>query len=144
MSFKFLNVLSSSLSGCISTDSLKHGRKACFSALYVTGKHRSAAYENCRNIYSCRSHKESGNILVAVGNHNKSVKMVGKSHTLSGIGNKVTGYKGVLHALVSHSNTVTDSYCRENNGSTAAHSNTKLYSLNYLVDIHMTGNDFVI
>jgi Na+/alanine symporter len=80
--FKLGKLFGSNLVCRISADCLKHTRKTCLFALNMTCKHRTAAYENCRNINSCGSHKHTRNILVAVRNHYKCVKRMSLCHSL--------------------------------------------------------------
>ena len=46
----------------------------------MTGKHRTTGNKNSRDIDSCRRHQKTGNILVAVRNHNKAVELVSLRH----------------------------------------------------------------
>ena len=59
---------------------LKHGGKRTLSSIYMTGQHRAAGNKNSRDIDSCCRHQKAGNILVAVRNHNKAVKLVSLCH----------------------------------------------------------------
>ena len=123
---------------------LKHARKACFLSIHPACKHRAAADENGRNINSRRRHQKSGNVLVAVGHHNKSVKAVSQRHGLGGIGNHVAGDKGIFHSPVSHGNAVADRNCGEHNGCASRHCHTQLHRLNNFVEIHVTRNNFIV
>ncbi len=43
-------------------------------------EHGAAADEDTGNVESCRRHEQTGDVLVAVGNHDESVKRVSESH----------------------------------------------------------------
>ena len=66
------------------------------------------------------------------------------NHCLGGIGDQVARHQRILHAHVTHGNTVTNCNGGEHNGRTARHGNTKSHRLGDLIQIHMAGNDLVI
>ena len=75
----------------ICADRLKHVAEAGTATVFkMTGKHRTARTENCRDIKSCRRHKQSRNVFVAVRNHYKSVKLMCHNHSFGRVGDKIT------------------------------------------------------
>ena len=67
-----------------------------------------------------------------------------KRHTFRGIGNQITRYQRILHADVSHRNSVADRDRREYHRHAACLRNAKLYRVDNLIQIHMTGNNLVV
>ena len=131
-------------SGVKLADSLGYGGKACPLAVDVSGKHGSPAYKNGWDVKPSRSHKKSRDVLVAVWNHNKPVKSVSHCHSLGGIGNKVAGDKRILHSDMPHCNAVANGDSRKDYGSASSHGNTCSYRFDNLVDVHVTGYDFIV
>ena len=129
---------------CYTAYRFKHGGKAFLFTIHTAGQHRTAGNKYCRNVQSGSSHQKSRYILITVGNHNKTVKTMGNSHTFCGICDQISCYKRVFHSNVSHGNTIAYSNCREHNRRTAGHSYTKLYSLCDFIQIHMSGNNFIV
>ena len=57
----------------------------------ASGQHRASADEDGRQVQACRSHEQSGNVLVAVRDHDEAVKSVRHDHRLCGVRDKVAG-----------------------------------------------------
>ena len=113
-------------------------------SFYMTGKHRTAAYEYSRNVDPCRCHQKARYVFVTVGNHDQSIELMSQCHGLCGICDQVTCYKGIFHSNVSHCDSVT--YCdrRKYNRCAASHCNAELYSIYNFVKVHMTRYDLVV
>ena len=69
---------------------------------------------------------------------------MGKHHGLGGVGDKVSCDEGIFHAPVTHGDTVANGNGREHNGRSAGHGHSHFDRLGYLVEIHVTGDYFVI
>ena len=109
----------------------------------MTRHHRTARNKNSRQVKACGSHQHSRNNLVAVRNHNKSVKLMSFCNTFNTVGNKLACYKRIFHSLVSHRNSITDANRRKFNRSSASHSNASLNSLRNPVKFNMPRNKFI-
>ena len=125
-------------------DCLKHGGKARALAVHMTGKHRTAGNEDRRDVHTRRGHQKTRYVLVAVRDHDERIKRVRQRHRLGGISDQVTGDEGILHASVTHRDTVTDCDRREHDRRSACHGYSLLYGFDDLVDIHMTRYDLII
>ena len=131
--------------GMVSAYCLEHIAQAgAPSVVQVTGQHGAAGDKNGRDVDTGGGHQEAGDILVAVGDHDQRVKLVGNGHALGGVGNQVTGDQRIPHADMAHGNTVTDGNGGKFNGRAAGHTNAGLDRLGDLVQIHMSGDDLVM
>ena len=83
-------LLHSHLAGCYGADCLEHGGKASLASVDVTCQHGTAGDKDRGDIDACGRHKKSGDVLVAVGDHDQSVKTMRLCHTLGGVGDKVS------------------------------------------------------
>ena len=66
------------------------------------------------------------------------------SHTLGGVSDQVTGYQGVFHSHMAHGNTIAYCNSREYDRGTACHSNTLLYCVYDLVQVHVSRHDLIV
>ena len=110
----------------------------------MAGQHRAAGDKDCRNINSGRSHQESGNVLVAVGDHYKTVKTVCLRKAFGRVGNQISRDKGIFHSDVSHCDTVADSNRRNHDWHSAGLGYSELYCLRDFIEIHMARDDFTV
>ena len=142
--FKFCYIIFGHSSCCIRANRFEHGGKTSLFTLYMASQHGTAAYKNSGNIHSCGCHQQTGNIFITVGNHNQRIKLMCQRHTFGGICDQISGNQRVFHTNMTHGNTVT--YCNsgKHNGGTSCHSYAQLYSLSNLIQIHVTGNNFII
>ena len=129
---------------CVGPNCLKHGGQASLLSFHMAGQHRSTGNKHGRNIDSCRCHQQTRNIFITVGNHYKSIKLMGKCHTFRGIGNQISCHKRIFHTDMSHSNTVTYCNCREHNRNASRLCNAKLDSIYNFIKVHMPGNNFIV
>ena len=113
-------------------------------SFYMTGKHRTAAYEYSRNVDPCRCHQKARYVFVTVGNHDQSIELMSQCHGLCGICDQVTCYKGIFHSNVSHCDSVTYCDCRKYNRCAASHCNAEFHSIYNFVKVHMSRYDLVI
>ena len=115
----------------------------CSAALVAEGEHGAAGYENGGDIESCRRHKHTGNYLIAVGNEHKTVKSVCLRHAFNAVCDNFTGNEGVFHTLVTHCDTVANADHVKFNGCTACHKHAVLNAACDVLEVDVTGNDFV-
>ena len=108
------------------------------------GQHRAAGDKNRGEIQTCSRHKEAGDVFVTVWDHHEAVKLVGDHHGLGGVGDQVAGHKGILHPDMTHRDTVAHRDSREHHRRAACSADTRLDCLGNLVDVHVTGDDFVV
>ena len=132
------------LSGSMGSHGLKHGGERRLLPVNMTGEHRASGDEDRRDIYPCRSHQKAGHVLIAVGNADHCVKLMGKSHALGGIRDQVPCHKGILHADMPHRYTVANRNGREYHGHSAGFGYSELNRLHYLVYVHMPRNYLII
>ena len=142
--FKLLHILLGHIACRVSAHCLKHTGKAGFMPLHMTGQHGAAADKHRGHINPGRRHQKSGNILITVGNHYQRVELMGQRHTLRGIRNQIPGHQGILHADMSHGNTVADSNGREHHRGAAGHGNAQLHGIHNLIQVHMARNYLII
>ena len=116
-----IHILLGHLTCCISTNCLKHRRKARSLSLYVTGKHRATADKYGRDVDSGCCHQKTWYVLITVWNHNKTIKLMCHCHTLGRIGDQISCYKRILHADMTHGDTITDGDSWEYNRHTSCH-----------------------
>ena len=74
----------------------------------ATGFHRATRTEHGRNVQSHRSHQHTWRNLVAVGDANHSVSLMGIDHKFYAIGNDVARRQRIEHAIMTHSYTIVD------------------------------------
>ena len=108
------------------------------------GQHGTTGHEDRRNIDTCCGHQKAGNVLIAVRNHHQSIELMRNGHGLGGIGDQVTGDQGILHADMSHGNAVTHSNGREEHRIAAGFQNAHFHRIGNLVEVHVTGNNFIV
>ena len=142
--FKFFDIFQCEFTSRVGTNCFKHAGKAGFLPLDMASQHRAAADKYGRYVDSGSCHQQARNVLVAVWNHNQCIEMMRQCHTFGGIGNQVSGYEGVFHADMSHCNAVADCNCREDNRCAACHSNAHLDCFYDFINVHVTGNNFVV
>ncbi len=141
---ELLHILHGEFAGSIRADSFKHAGQTGLFALDVAGEHRAAADEYGRHVDSCSSHQQTGDILVTVRDHDQGIEVMRQCHALGGICDQVTGHQGILHALVSHGDAVTDCDRRENYRCAAGHGNAHFNGIDDLVDVHVSRYDLVV
>ena len=125
-------------------DCFKNRGKTALSAVDAAGHHGTAGDKDSGNVDPCCCHQQSGDVFVAVGDHDEAVKAVGLCHALGGIRDQVTGDQRILHSDMAHGDTVADCDRGEHDGHTACHGDTHLDSLGDLVQVHVAGNDLII
>ena len=113
-------------------------------SLYVACQHGAAADKYGRHIDPGCSHQKPRHIFIAVGNHNKGVKLVGQRHALCRICNQVSCYQRIFHADMAHGNAVADCNSRKHHRSTSCHGYAQFYSLHNFIQIHMARHDLII
>ena len=123
---------------------LENRGQAALSAVDVSGQHGAAGDKDGGNVDPCCRHQEAGDVLVAVGDHDETVKSVRLCHTLCGIRDEVACDQGVFHTDMTHGDTVADSDRGEHDGHAACHGNAELDCLGDLVQVHVAGNDLVV
>ena len=67
-----------------------------------------------------------------------------KRHTFRGIGNQITRHQRIFHTDMSHRDSVADRDCRKYHRHAASLRNAKLYRVDNLIQIHVTGNNLVV
>ena len=124
---------------------LKHMAQAGAAAVVESaGQHGTAGAEDGGDVDTGGSHQQAGHVLVAVGDHDQAVKLVGDGHGLGGVGDQVTGDQGVLHADVAHGDAVAHGNGGELHRSAAGGADTRLHGLGDLVQIHVAGHDLIV
>ena len=113
-------------------------------AVHPSGQHGAAGNKNGGNVQPGRRHQQAGDVLVAVGHHDQSVKGVGQRHGFGGVGDQIPCDQRVFHTHMPHGDTVADGDGGENDGGAASHGDAQLNGLNNLVQIHVAGDDFVV
>src|SRR5699024_9196764 len=122
----------------------EHAGETGLLSLYPASHHGAAADKDRWNVDPCGYHQKSRHVLVTVGHHDQSVELVGHGHGLCGVRDQVSCHQGVLHADMSHGNAVTDGNGREHDGRSACHGNSHFYSLDDLVQVHVTRHDLIV
>ena len=107
-------------------------------------QHRSAGDKYRRHIDPRRRHQKPRHILIAVGHHHQSVKLMCQCHTLRRIRDQISRYQGIFHAGMSHSNTVTDCNCRKYHRYAACLCNAHLYGIYNLIQIHVPRYNLIV
>ena len=129
---------------CVGSHRLKHTRETFFASFNFTCKHWTSAYKHSRNIDSCCRHQKSRYIFVTVWNHNQSIKLMCKGHSLCRIRNEISRHKRIFHPRMSHSNSITYRNGREHNRCSSCHCHTHFYRIGNLIKIHMSRYNFII
>ena len=127
--FKLCKLLFRDLAGRVGAHRLKHTGKTCLMAVDMSCHHGAAADEHGGNIDPGRSHQKARDILVTVGDHDESVKLMGDGHSLCGIRDQISGNKRIFHSDMSHGDTVADGDCRKYHRSSARHGYALFYSV---------------
>ncbi len=140
----FCNLLAGHRACRKGADGLKHRGETSLSSFYMACHHRAAADKDRRNIDAGCCHQQTRYILVAVRDHDQTVKLMRDRHALCGIRDQITGDQGILHADMAHGNTVTYGDGREYHRGSACHGNAEPDRLSDLIQVHMTGNDLVV
>ena len=100
--------------------------------------HRSARAEHGRDVKAHRRHKHTRSNLVAIGNANHSISLVGVDHVFHRVGDNVARRQRIQHTVVSHSDTVVNGDGVEL-GSIATHTlNFLLHNLSNLMQMCVT------
>ena len=124
---------------------LKHmAQTGAAAVLQVTGQHGAAGDEDGGHVDPRGGHEQTGHVLVAVGDHDQTVELMGDGHTFGGVGDEVTGDQRVFHADVPHGDAVTDGDGGEHDGGAASHADASLDRFCDLVQIHVAGDDLVV
>ena len=126
------------------TDRLKHRTQGTLLSVDVSGKHGAPGDEDRRDVQPGRGHQKTGYVLVAVRNHDKSVKLMRFRHTLGGIRDQIARDQGILHSLMSHCDSIADSDRRENPRNAAGHRDAHPDSVDNLVKVHMAGDNLIV
>ena len=130
--------------GFVRADGLEHVAQAgAPSVLQVAGQHRPAGNEDGGDIEPRRGHQQAGHVLVAVGDHDQAVELVGDGHGLGGIRDQVAGDQGIFHADMAHGDAVAHGDGREHDGRAAGRPDAGLDRVGDLVDVHVARDDFV-
>ena len=79
-------------------------------ALVLASLHRTAAHEHRGDVQSHGSHQHAGGYLVAIGDANHGICLVGVAHVLHAVCYDVAAGQGVEHAVMAHGNTVVYGY----------------------------------
>ena len=107
----------------------------------VTCQHRTARYQNGRDIQASRCHEHAGHDLVAVGDEHQCVHLVCLCQRLNRVRDQFTGRQRVLHADVTHCNAVAYADRRNDNRRAACHGYTCLDCVCNLIEVNMAGDD---
>ena len=100
--------------------------------------HRASADKYGRDIQSHCSHQHTGSHLVAVGDANHGIGLVGIHHILHRVGNDVAAGQRIEHTIVTHSNTVVNGNGVELRSIAALSLYLLLHYLSYLVEMGVT------
>ena len=108
--------------------------------LIFSGLHGTSGHKYGRDVQTHRRHQHSGGNLVAVGDADHGIGLVGVAHILYAVGNDVAAGQRIQHTVVAHCNTVVNGYgiefCR-----IASHLlNLGLDNLSGFVQMGMSGN----
>ena len=141
--FDFAKFSSANLTGFKTTSSFEYGGYADVFAIHTTGKHRTATYNNSRDVQASSCHEHTGNNFIAVGDEYQTVKSVTVSNSFNAICYQFAACEGIFHAIVTHCDTVANTDSREFDRSTASFQDAVFNSLSDGVQVHMTGDDFV-
>ena len=107
-------------------------------------EHGAAADEDGGDVDAGGGHEKSGDVLVAVGDHDEAIEAMREDHRLGRVGDEVTRDERVLHAGVTHGDAVADGDGREHDGSAASHGNAQFHRVHDLIQVHMAGDDLVV
>ena len=110
----------------------------------MSRQHRAAGHKDSGHIDARRRHQKPGYILVAVGHHHQSVKLMRQRHTFRRVGDQIPCHQGILHADMPHSNTVADCNSRKYNRHAAGFSHTQSHRVHNFIQIHMSGHNLVV
>ncbi len=130
--------------GSVFSHRLKHAGEASLSSFQMACEHRASADKDGRDVQSGRCHQKAGNILVAVGDHDKRVELMRHGHGFRGVRDQVPGHKRVFHSLMAHGDSVTDRDRRKFPRYTACHGDSEFHCFRDLIKVHMSRNNFII
>ncbi len=140
----FLQLVERQLARVVGAERLEHARETGFCAGNASRQHGTAADKNRGDIQTRRRHQQTGHVLVAVGHHDQRVERVRDRHRLGGVRDQVARHERILHALVSHGDTVADGDRGKYDGVAARHRHARLDGVDDLVDVHVTGHDLIV
>ena len=141
----FLHAFLVQLAGVIGAHGLEHVAQAGAAAVVqVAGQHGAAGDEDGGHVHPGCCHQQTGDVLVAVGDHHQAVKLVGQGHGLGGVGDQIPGHQGVLHSRVAHGDAVAHGDGGELHRGAPGSADACLHRLGDLVQVHVPGHDLVI
>jgi len=109
MVFQELQFLLIYLAGLVSPYTFKDTDKInCPAVRSLASCHRTTADKDCRDIQPQSSHQHARNYLVAIRDTDEPIKSMGSNHGLYRISNQFPARQGVIHANMSHGNSVID------------------------------------
>ena len=103
--------------------------------------HRTARYEDRRDVEAHRRDEHPRGDLVAVADADQGIRFVGVYHVFDAVGDQVAAGKGVEHPVVAHRDTIVDSDCVELGREVSLLLDHRLYLLPYPVEMGVTGDE---
>ena len=110
-------------------------------ALVVAGFHGAAAHEHRGDVQPHGRHEHARRNLVAVGDADERVGLVGLYHILHAVGDDVARGQGVEHAVVSHGDAVVDGDGVELGSVAAQLFDFAFHVLSYFVEVRVSRNE---
>ena len=133
------------LAGVVGAHRLEHVAQTGTAAVIHSARHHgTAGDEDGGDVHPSSRHEQAGHVLVAVGDHHQTVKLVGHSHGLGGVGDQVPGDQGVLHAHMSHGDAVAHGDGGELHRGASGGTDAGLHRLGDLIQVHVAGDDLVV
>ena len=86
----FTQILIRDLSCRMRSYRLEHAGKTCTPALYMTGKHGTAADEDRRDIDAGCRHQKPRYVFITIGDHHKSVKLMCHRQRFRGVRDQIS------------------------------------------------------
>ena len=130
--------------GRVGTHRLKHGGQASLLPPHMSCQHGPPGHKHGGKVQPCRRHQKPRHILVTVGNHHQSIKLMGDGHALRGVCDQVSCHQGIFHPHMTHGNSVTDCDGGKNHRHAAGLSHPQLHCVHNLIQVHMSGHDLVV
>ena len=125
-------------------DGLKGIGQGYVLTLDMACQHRTAGYNDGRDVQASCCHEHARNNLITVRDEHERVKLMCLCQCFHGIGNQFAGRQRILHADMTHRNAVTDADCRHQNRCAASHADAGLDSSGNFIQIDVTRNNLAV
>ena len=108
---------------------LEHLVQPDVTSMNLSRQHGAAGDKYGRNVKPGCPDQHSRNYFIAGSHENQPIKGMGHGHDFNGICNQFPAGKRILHAVMIHGDTVTDTNCVEDNRRTSRRIDTRLHRI---------------